>query len=143
MAKITITDITQFRAGDWIEGEHKEDDRWYRFAGEARPFRDRIAGIDPDLGLRAAGLVIRARPGGQVTAVRELIATREAPVPPQELGSVILDVTITSGLEFKTMMRMDTVHGPLWRGARGPGFSDADLVSWTTSTPTPGERVDL
>ena len=130
----TITNVADFRPGDPIKGEFEtQGGRWVRFEGDA---------YDDDCGaLYVANTLIRFEDGGSPPTLRNLTTSRPVPSPPQELGAVILDVTTVCGLAFARMMRVDAMGEVYWRGARGPRFPDADLVSWTTVTITPNEQV--
>ena len=136
MTMQTITDLADFRAGDQIEGEFRANDStWLSFKSEV---------YEDGETLRVLGQVIRGGSGGGRFYFRKLTATRPEPTPPQELGTVILNVATAQGEAFPSAMRADRSKTP-WITAAGPQgatwLTDDDLVSWTTTTITRGETV--
>ena len=138
------TDVASFRAGDWIKGAYLDP------SGTPQPFEGRAYTHPSDTtsqALGVAGAWIRHNNGARVAGYVNLRTDDPiAPVPPQELGAVILNVTTVNGSTSTRMMRVDTTDLPWVTLAQDGTLTDAwcsdeDLFSWTTATVTPGEEV--
>lgn len=114
MTSITITDISDLRAGDVATLSYKG----YKFTGEV--WRDGAGG------LRVGNSIIRypsGTPGDSCTLVS---ATREVPDLPTKLGSVIANVDARDGYHYDWAM----LAGPANVAGLSWVVSSADRYGW-------------